>query len=130
MSLLPAAGAASAIGHALRARFRVGNGVAKAIVLPHTLRFNAPVTRDRLDDLADTLDVPRDSTARGVSEALSCACREFFDRLELPARLRDVNVPHDALPAIADDVQHDWFFAQNPRAMRKEELIDLLEAAW
>ena len=37
------AGAASALGHAIGARFGVGNGKAKAIVLPHTLKFNAPV---------------------------------------------------------------------------------------
>ena len=49
------AGAASALGHAIGARFAVGNGAAKAIVLPHTVRFNAPVTRGRLNDVADAL---------------------------------------------------------------------------
>ena len=58
------------------------------------------------------------------------ACREFFDSLALPSRLRELNVPHDALPQIADDVSQDWFFAQNPRPMRQADLMELLEAAW
>ena len=65
-----------------------------------------------------------------VSEAISRACREFFNSLALPSRLRELNVPHDALPQIADDVSHDWFFAQNPRPMRHADLMELLEAAW
>ena len=51
------AGAASAIGHSIGARFAVGNGAAKAIVLPHTLRFNAPSTRGRMSDVANALGV-------------------------------------------------------------------------
>jgi len=124
------AGAASALGHVIGARFRVGNGVAKSVVLPHTVRFNTPVTCDRLDDVADALGLRNDGIAGGIPEAISRACREFFDSLGLPSRLRDLNLLHDALPAIVGDVVHDWFFTQNPRPMRKEELMDLLEAAW
>ena len=123
------AGAASAFGHAIGARFGVGNGAAKAIVLPHTVRFNAPVTRDRMNDVADALGLADDAEG-DVSDAISRACRDFFDSLALPSRLRDLNIPHDALPQIADDVSHDWFFTQNPRPMRHAELMELLEAAW
>ena len=49
------AGAASAVGHSIGARFGAGNGAAKAIVLPHTVRFNAPITRGRMNDVADAL---------------------------------------------------------------------------
>ena len=64
------AGAASAMGHAIGARFAAGNGAAKAIVLPHTLRFNAPVTRGRMNDVADALGLT--NRAEGdVSEAIS-----------------------------------------------------------
>jgi alcohol dehydrogenase len=123
------AGAASALGHAIGARCATGNGAAKAIVLPHTLRFNAPATRDRLNDVAAALGVTG-HTGGEAPEAISGACRDFFERLGLPSRLRDLHVPHDKLPAIADDVSQDWFFTQNPRPMRPTELMELLEAAW
>lgn len=124
------AGAASAIGHAIGARFGVRNGAAKAIVLPHTLTFNAPVTRGHMNDVADALGVPNRAVKDDVSEAVRGACQKFFTSLALPSRLRDLNVPRDGLPQIADDVSHDWFFTQNPRPMQQAELKQLLEAAW
>ena len=123
------AGATSALGHAIGARFAVGNGAAKAIVLPHTLRFNAPVTRGCLNDVADALGLANRPEG-DVSEAISATCREFFNSLAVPSRLRELNVPYDALPQIADDVSQDWFFTQNPRPMGQAELMELLEAAW
>jgi alcohol dehydrogenase len=123
------AGAASAFGHAIGARFASGNGAAKAVVLPHTVRFNAPVTRGRMNDFADALGVA--TRADGdVPEAVSSTCREFFNSLALPSRLRELNIPHEALALIADDVAQDWFLAQNPRPMGRGELMELLEAAW
>lgn len=124
------AGAASAIGHAIGARFGVGNGAAKAIVLPHAVAFNAPVTRDYMNDVADALGVTNRGAQDDVADVVSGACQKFFASLALPSRLRELNVPHDALPQIADDVSHDWFFTQNPRPMRYAELTQLLEAAW
>jgi alcohol dehydrogenase class IV len=123
------AGAASALGHAIGARFGVGNGAAKAIVLPHTVRFNAPVTGSRLTDVADALGLANRPEG-DVSEAISGTCREFFNSLAVPSRLRELNVPYDALSQIADDVSQDWFFTQNPRPMGHAELMELLEAAW
>jgi alcohol dehydrogenase class IV len=123
------AGVASALGHSIGARFAAGNGAAKAIVLPHTVRFNAPVTLGRMNGVAEALGLA--SRAEGdVSEAVSGACRELFKSLALPSRLRELNIPYSALPQIADDVSQDWFFAQNPRPMQHAELMELLEAAW
>jgi len=123
------AGAASALGHAIGARFGVGNGSVKAVVLPHTVRFNAPITGGRLLEAADVLGLKSDANT-DVPEAISRACRDFSDSLGVPSRLRDLRIPHDALPQIADDVANDWFFTQNPRPMPHAELMTLLEAAW
>jgi alcohol dehydrogenase len=123
------AGAASALGHSIGARFSVGNGAAKAIVLPHTLRFNAPLTRGRMNDVADVLGLGHRDEG-DVVDAISSSCRELFNSLSLPSRLRELRIPYDALAQIADDVSQDWFFAQNPRPMPHAELMALLEAAW
>jgi alcohol dehydrogenase class IV len=123
------AGAASALGHSIGARFAVGNGAAKAIVLPHTSRFNAPVTRARMNDVTEALGLT-DRADGDPAETVSRPCRHFFDSLGLPSRLRELNVPYDALPQIADDVAQDWFFTQNPRPMRHADVMELLEAAW
>jgi alcohol dehydrogenase len=124
------AGAASAIGHSIGARFGKGNGAAKAIVLPHTVMFNGPATRGRMHEIAGALGITNRAAETDASEAISHACRQFFDSLGLPSRLRALKIPHDALPQIADDVSQDWFFTQNPRPMPQADLMELLEAAW
>lgn len=124
------AGVASALGHAIGARFAVGNGAAKSVVLPHTLRFNGPITWGHMDDVADALGLPRGSAGSDVVEVVSRACRKFFDSLGVPSRLRELNVPHEVLPQIADEVSYDWFLTQNPRPTGNEDLMALLEAAW
>ena len=55
----------------------------------------------------------------------------IFGTLDLPPRLRDVGIPAEALPAIADVAMGDWFLRGNPRPVRDaRELQDVLEAAW
>lgn len=120
------AGMASALGHAIGARFKAGNGLAKAVLLPHTLTFNAPETEGRLQELADGLGGGVVAEAGAIADA----CRAFFATLDVPTRLRDLGVPQDALPRIAGDAALDWFLSQNPRKSDEAELTAILEAAW
>ena len=51
--------------------------------------------------------------------------------LDVPRRLRDVGVPHDALPEIATLGMADWFLRGNPRPVSAaSELQQILEGAW
>lgn len=123
-----AGGLASAIGHSVGARFHVANGVVNAIVLPHTLRFNAPATAGRLANLAEILGV-----SAGSSESASVvadACAAFFENHGVPSRLRDVGVGREDLPSICETASRDWFYSQNPRPVSSDECLDLLEQAW
>ena len=86
--------------------------------------------RGRMNDVADVLRLTDRAIEADGSAAVSRACREFFNSLALPSRLRELTVPYDALHQIADDVSHDWFFSQNPRPMQRADLMQLLEAAW
>lgn len=120
------AGMASALGHALGARCGVGNGHAKAVVLPHTLRFNAPATARRLGSLAMALGLASD----GDAMAVAARCAALFSGLAVPPRLRDLGVDPAALPAVAGDAVADWFLTQNPRRADAADVLALLEAAW
>jgi alcohol dehydrogenase class IV len=122
-------GLASVIGHCVGARFAAEQGVINAILLPHTIRFNAPATAERLVPAAELLaSVKHDQI--GAAEA-SQAVESFFAALGLPSRLRDVGVTMDALPRIAADAGTDWFLFQNPRPVSDPtELMGVLTAAW
>jgi alcohol dehydrogenase class IV len=122
-------GLAQALSHAAGPRSSVSNGVVEALLLPHTMRFNVPVTGARLALIADALD--GGSTGQGAAEDRAVAAVErMLGSLDVPARLRDVGVEREALPEIVDAAIDDWSITRVPRAVQRQDLSDLLEAAW
>lgn len=121
------AGLASVLGHAIGARHHVENGIANAIVLPHTMRFNALATGARAAKIAVALGIPG---ATGADDAIS-AVEAFLSRLSVPHRLRDAGIPRQAIPEIARHAMGDWFLQKNPRRVQDpHELEAVLQHAW
>jgi len=48
----------------------------------------------------------------------------------LPMRLREVGVPEEALPSIAETALGDAAIFTNPRSISYDDALDLLRAAW
>jgi alcohol dehydrogenase class IV len=114
------AGITTVLGHAIGARFQVENGLANAIVLPHALRFNADAAKAGLEKV---------SAALGSDGATRIDT--ILGALGISRRLRDVDVPREALSDIATRAMGDWFLRGNPRTVRSaSELQQLLEQAW
>jgi alcohol dehydrogenase class IV len=122
------AGVATVLGHAIGGRYELDNGLVKAVVLPHAVEFNADYAEAGLRAIAESLRPPAPSSnAAAVANALAT----LSANLGLPSRLRDLGLPHAALPQIAEDAMRDWFLRSNPRPVRSDaELQELLEAAW
>jgi alcohol dehydrogenase class IV len=124
------AGIATVLGHAIGARYDVENGIAKAIVLPHVLRFNAEAAPQGLRKLAMAVGASLGDTASHV-EVVTGALDALFGSLGLPRRLRELGLPREALSAIAVQGMGDWFLRGNPRQVRgAAELQEVLDAAW
>lgn len=124
-------GMAAALSHSIGVRFDAPNGITGALLLPHTLRFNAPVTGDRLGLIADALGAAITTPNETTDEAAIAAVTHLLTGLGIPLRLRDVPIDEHALKQIADDTFGDWFLHLNPRrAANAAEVLALLEAAW
>jgi alcohol dehydrogenase class IV len=122
-------GLAQALSHAAGPKSSVSNGVVEALLLPHTMRFNVPVTGPRLGLIADALEGSSDG--RGAADQRAVAAVEHLLAARgVPARLRDVDVAHEALGDIVDAAIDDWSITRVPRAVQRQDLADLLEAAW
>jgi acyl-CoA synthetase (AMP-forming)/AMP-acid ligase II/alcohol dehydrogenase class IV len=123
------AGATTALGHIIGSRHHVENGIVNAIILPHALRFNAEVIQPGLAKVATALGLVSDGDT--LLESVIAAIDRMCGALDVPRRLRDVGVPHDALPEIASLGMADWFVRGNPRPVRSvQELQQILEGAW
>jgi alcohol dehydrogenase len=126
-------GLASVLAHAIGHRSTVANGIVNAIVLPHTMRFNAPATRDKAAKIVDGLGEcsgAGESQPADIARAVD-ALQSLLKRLPIPRRLRDVGVDKSDLGAIADSAMSDWFIIRNPRSIASaSEVQAILEAAW
>ena len=121
------AGAATVLGHAIGANHDVGNGVAKSVVLPHVLRYNASHAQSGMAKIAAALGIRSSQPVEPLIEALNALFRE----LGAPKRLRDLGIPQEALQAIAARCMEDWFLAGNPRPITEPaQLVEILSAAW
>jgi alcohol dehydrogenase class IV len=124
-------GLASVLGHAIGPRCGVANGIVNAIVLPHTLRFNASHTGERMWKLAASL--PASEVAGSGSDPLQAiaAVEALLAQLPLPRRLRETRLVREDIPAVVAQAQADFFLQRNPRPVQgRDELAQLVQACW
>ena len=121
------AGATTALGHAIGANHHVENGVAKAAILPHMMRFNADYAARGIAKLAASMNIPDGpDTVERINDRLD----EIFSALALPKRLSEMGIAEGDLLEIAERAMKDWFILGNARPVRNaEELRDILVAA-
>jgi alcohol dehydrogenase class IV len=124
-------GIVHAMAHTIGGRFDVHHGTVDAILLPHGMRFNSVVVPNRYSRIARALGVNAGGRAEEhVIEDGAAAVAALAADCGLPTRLRDVGVPEDALPALADDTLSDSAMATNPRAATLDEVCEILRTAW
>jgi maleylacetate reductase len=116
-------GASHGVGHVLGGTAGVPHGYTSCVMLPHVLRYNAPVNAERQSWVSDALGRP------GV--AAGDAVAELVADLSLPGTLRAVNVTSDQLDRIAEESMHDRWVHTNPRKIAgPSDVRVLLDAAW
>jgi alcohol dehydrogenase class IV len=123
-------GLASVLGHAIGPRAGIANGVAQAIVLPHTMRFNASVTSARLPRIARAMGASAAQAAGDPPSRTIDAVAAFVGSMRLPAGLREVVTDPVILERVADDAMQDWFLQRNPRTADRTDVMAVLRAAW
>lgn len=125
-----AAGITTVLGHAIGARYEKENGIVNAVVLPHVLRFNAEAAPAGLAKVATALGLPQ-GQGEAQLQQVTAAVQAIFGALGVPARLRDLGVPREDLPELAQLAMGDWFLRGNPRPVKEAaELLQILEQAW
>ena len=125
-------GLVAGLRHQIGGGFGVPHGVASTIVLPHVLRWNLPAATSPLSNAAYALGIAtREADAEAASLQLINAVEQLTAQLDIPRRLRDVDVPQEALSSIAEHSAHDFVVSTNPRPVHNsEELMEVLQAAW
>ena len=128
-----ALGVVSALAHSLDTRYaECDHGSAYSITTGPGMRFNRDFNIAGQARVADSLGVrePGDNDQEAADSA-AAAVTGFFEAVGLPVRLRDVGVPADGIPQIAQDAMTDFGLHRNVRPVNAaEELEAVLRTAW
>jgi alcohol dehydrogenase len=115
-------GATHACANPLTARFNLTHGLALAILLPHVVRWNGSVARERYGALIE---------ARGpdATETLVRRLEELRAAGDLPTSLGDSGVDSGALPDLAREAAAQWTGTFNPRPFDESGALEIYRAA-
>jgi alcohol dehydrogenase len=122
----------TATAHHVGGIFDVPHGDANAIMLPHSMRFNAEASADRQALIAQAMGID----IAGMSDydaalAAADAVEDLRDSLGLPNRLRDVGVPEEGLELIAAATLQDRSLATNPTPVTDAgPIMSVLRSSW
>ena len=115
-------GAAHSMAHALGTEYGVHHGLANAICLPATIRFNGEVDSQQYARVAQALGlVPGDDPAGQVAAFLE----EFQKSLGITQRLRDFGIQDIDLPRLAAKALEDSNHQTNPRKVTGGDFLRL-----
>jgi alcohol dehydrogenase class IV len=116
-------GAAHACSNPLTARYDLAHGLALSLLLPHVVRWNAPIVMDRYASLLR-------SRGMAPAEQLAMILERVADAGGLGGKLRDHGVTVDALPELADLAAQQWTGAFNPRPFDAQGALEIYRAAY
>lgn len=125
--------AVHALAYPIGGTFHVPHGLSNALVLPHVLRFNAPEAHGLYAEIAADA-FPELAQIEGSQERCTAfieALKDLSEKLGLQSRLRDVNIPQEAIAKMASDAMlQQRLLINNPRVVNEQDAFDIYSSAW
>lgn len=122
--------AVHALAYPVGGIFHIPHGLSNALVLTAVLRFNLPAAA-YAEIAADAFPHLADMPEEGRAEAFVAALQSLIGRLQMPMRLRDVNIPEDALPRMASAaMKQQRLLVNNPRPVSETDALAIYREAW
>jgi alcohol dehydrogenase len=120
-------GAAHACANPITARYRVTHGLVLAILLPHVVRWNAPVAGERY---AALLGSPRRRARdEDAAESLARRLEDLAAAGGLAMTLGEAGVEEEALPELAEQAAQQWTGGFNPRPLDAAGALEIYRSA-
>ncbi len=121
-------GATHALVNPLSAHFDTTHGVAIGIMLPHVMRFNAPVVGALYAEFAADAHLcePDDPAA---PELLAGLVEDLVRQADMPTCLADCAVDEALIPAMAQEAAQQWTAQFNPRDIDALDMEKLYRCA-
>jgi lactaldehyde reductase len=124
-------GIVHSMAHSLGAYFDTPHGIANALLLPHVLRFNGKVCPRLFVNMGRFfgLDMSNLSDEEAVEKVVA-AVTELSKKLGIPQTLREIGIPEDQIPTLANQAINDLCTPGNPREVTVEDIIAIYKEAY
>ena len=125
-------GLSHAIGHIIGVHYSVGHGYTSCVTQPYVMEYNRPVSAAKQALLARSAGLDtRGMSDEAAAEAAARAVDDFIMGMGMPHRLRELEIPEEDLPKIAELVLTDGGTRSNPIYITSaEQVMGVLTAAF
>jgi alcohol dehydrogenase class IV len=120
-----------ALSYPLGSTFNIAHGLSNALLLPYVMEFNCEAAPERYANVAIALGCLKgtndmETAKRGIEKI-----KLLIAECDVAARLRDVGIPEDALPAMAKDaLKIQRLLKNNPRHISEEDALHIYNEAY
>jgi len=125
-------GAVHAFAYPLGGEFHLAHGLTNTLMLPYVMRYNIMGCPSKFAHMAKAFG----EKVEGISELVGAEIAVRFverlsDDLRVPRRLRDVGIPEDAIPRLAEGAMKvTRLLANNPRKLTLDDAVAIYKAAY
>ena len=124
-------GIVHSMAHSLGAFFDTPHGIANSLLLPHVMRFNGKVCPDLFKNIGKAFGLEMDElTETETIETVVSAVTDLSLKLNLPQTLREIGIPREMIPQLAEQAINDICTSGNPRDVSVEDIIALYNEAY
>ncbi len=118
------------IVHVIGGRFTVPHANIHALMLPYAMRWNLDGTTEAMARMARAMGVRETDDAKAAAAAPEVVYGMNV-AMGLPLRLRELEIPRDALPSLAEAALEDISTHNNPKKIHSaSQVLECLEMAW
>lgn len=124
-------GIVHSMAHSLGAYFDTPHGVANALLLPHVLKFNGKVCPDLFRNMGNAfgMDMSNTTDEEAVDKVVD-AVKELSIKLHIPQTLKEIGIPKEMLPTLAEQALNDVCTGGNPREVTKEDILAIYQETY
>jgi alcohol dehydrogenase class IV len=125
-------GAVHAFAYPLGGEFHLAHGLTNTLMLPYVMRYNILGCPSKFAQMAKAFG----EKVEGISELVGAEIAVRFierlsDDIRVPRRLRDVGIPEDAIPRLAEAAMKvTRLLANNPRKVTLEDAVAIYKSAY
>jgi len=117
-------GVVHSLAHPLSSLLDTHHGLANAVNIPYGMQFNIAGFEDKFRRIARTLELEEET-----GEAVVNYLFELNSRLNIPHRLRDIQVKEEHLDTLADLAFADFAHPNNPKPVSRDDFKTLYTSA-